>query len=109
MGYNETPTKGITMQHNYSYLGSPLTLFLEEKVAEGYNRFTDAFIAAQKLFKEEYGIDWTPELPLEPKCSSEDIEAYNAVGDLINLLVKINGGFLEIDESQLTSQYLVRV
>jgi hypothetical protein len=97
------------MQHTYSFLGSPLHLVLEEKIAEGYNRFTDAFLAGQKLFKQQNGRPWTPEEPLYMEFTQEDQDAYDAVGKLINLLVEINGGGIDIPEEQCTSDHLVRV
>ena len=101
--------KGITMQHTYSYLGSPLHLVLEDKIAEGYNRITDAFLTAQKLFKEQYGVNWTPDLPIELEFEKEDMVAYDNVGRIINLLVEINGGGIDIPEEQCTSDHLIRV
>lgn len=96
-------------QHLYSFHGTRLVLMLEEKIAEGYNRFSDAFMAAQRRFKEEYGIAWTPNLPLELNCSDEDIEAHNAVGKIINLLCEVNGGSLEVTEDEFTSDHLIKV
>lgn len=97
------------MQHTYSYLGSPLHLVLEDEIAEGFNRLHDAFIAAQLKFKEEYGVNWTPDLPLNIQASEEDFDAYNKVGRVINLLAEINGGGIAIPEEQCTSDHLIRV
>jgi hypothetical protein len=80
MAYNETPTKGITMQHTYSLYGSPLHLILEEKVADGYNRVHLGFI-----------------------------EAYDDIAKLLNLLIEINGGSLDINEDQCITATLDRV
>jgi hypothetical protein len=109
MPYNETPTKGITMQHTYSLYGSPLHLILEEKVADGYNRVHLGFIEAQKKFKEDYGIQWTPELPIEINASPEDLKAYDDIAKLLNLLIEINGGSLDINEDQCITATLDRV
>jgi hypothetical protein len=97
------------MQHTYSFCGSPLHLVLEDKIAEGYNRFTDAFLAGQKKFKEENGTNWTPDQPLWLEFQPEDKEAYDKVGRIINLLAEINGGAIEITEEQCTSDHLIRV
>jgi hypothetical protein len=109
MAYNETPTKGITMQHTYSVYGSPLHLILEEKVAEGYNRTHLQFMEAQKKFKEEYGVQWTPDLPLEINVSSEDMKAYNDIANLLNQMIRINGGSLNITEDQCVTDTLDRI
>jgi hypothetical protein len=97
------------MQHTYSYLGSPLHLVLEDEIAEGYNRFTDAFLAGQKQFKEENGCNWTPDKPLWMEFKPEDQKSYDQIGRIINLLVEINGGGIDIPEEQCTSDHLIRV
>jgi hypothetical protein len=97
------------MQHTYSLYGSPLHLILEEKVADGYNRVHLGFIEAQKNFKEEYGIQWTPDLPIEIKASAEDLKAYDDIAKLLNLLIEINGGSLDISEEQCITATLDRI
>lgn len=97
------------MQHFYSFCGSPLHLVLEDEIAEGYNRFIDAFQAGQKKFKEDNGYDWTPDKPFWMDYRPEDKVAYDKVGRVINLLVEINGGGLDITEEQCTSDHMIRV
>lgn len=97
------------MQHTYSYLGSPLHLVLEDEIADGFNRFHKAFMVAQVTFKEEYGVNWTPDRPPSIRFNPKDKEAFDNVGRVINLLAEINGGGIEIPEEQCTSDYLVRV
>lgn len=98
------------MQKIYSYYGSPLHFPLEVEIAERFNRFVKAFYAAQLRFKEENGRPWTPDETLKfENVSKKDEEAYNNVGKVINLLVKINGGGLDITEEQMTSDYLEEV
>lgn len=101
--------KGITMQHTYSYLGSPLHLVLEDEIADGYNRFHDAFMEAQFEYMERTHLEWAPDQPLNLRATKEDMESYDKVGRVINLLVEINGGGLEIPEDQCTSDHLIRV
>lgn len=107
--YDETSTKGITMQHTYSLYGSPLRLVLEEKVADGYNRVHLGFIEAQKKFKEEYGTPWNAELPIEIDASPEDLKAYDDIAKLLNLLIEINGGSLDLSEEQCPTVTLDRI
>jgi hypothetical protein len=97
------------MQHTYSLYGSPLHLILEEKVADGYNRVHLGFMEAQKNFKEEYGIQWTPDLPIEIKASPEDLKAYDDIAKLLNFLIEINGGSLDIPEEQCVTATLDRI
>lgn len=97
------------MQHTYSYFGSQLHLVLEDEIAEGFNRFHDAFMAAQIRFKEENGRPWTADDALMMEFRPEDKEAFDKVGRVIDLLVEINGGGIEISEEQCTSDHLIRV
>jgi ATP/maltotriose-dependent transcriptional regulator MalT len=97
------------MQHTYSFCGSPLHLVLEDEIAEGYNRFHDAFIEGQMKFMEEHRVQWTPDQPLYIITTDKDQKAYHEVGRVINLLVEINGGGLQITEEECTSDHLERV
>jgi hypothetical protein len=111
MDYNRTPTKGTKMpQSVYSYLGSPLHLILEDEIAEGFNRFHDAFIQAQKTHFETHGRKWDPVTePIFMVFTEEDQEAYDKVAQLINLLSEINGGGISISEEQITSDHLEKL
>ena len=97
------------MQSYYSFLGSPLHLLLEDQIADAYNRTTQAFFDAQKNHQKRTGSKWTPEQPLWMETNDEDKAAWKAVADVINLLIKINGGGLDIPEDQCTSDFLVKL
>jgi hypothetical protein len=97
------------MQSVYSWMGTPIQLLLEEEVAEGYNRFLNAFFEAQREHKVRTGSDWTGVEPLYIECEEKDQEIYNAVGEIINQLIKLNGGSLNISEEQCTSDFFVKV
>lgn len=96
-------------QPTYSFLGTRLHLVLEEKIADGYNRFVDAFDKAQFDYRKEYGFPWNPNAPLEIDSTLEDNAAWNAVGSIINLMCEVNGGSLDLSEAECTSVYLVRI
>lgn len=96
-------------QSFYSYMGSPLHLILEDEIAEGYNRFHDAFIEAQLYHKQRTGQKWTKDEPLWMNYREEDKVAFDNVGRVINLLVEINGGGLDIPDEQCTSDGLVKL
>lgn len=96
-------------QSVYSYMGSPLHLVLEDELAEGFNRFVDAFIQAQEDHKERTGQKWEPNEPLLMDVQDGDHDAYDKVGRVINLLVEINGGGLHITEEQITSDHLEKI
>lgn len=96
-------------QSVYSFLGSPLHLVLEDEIAERYNRFVDSFLEAQVEHEKRHGRKWDPNEPLRMKVQKGDNEAYSKVGRIINLLVEVNGGGLEISEEQVTSDFLEKV
>lgn len=96
-------------QSVYSFLGSPLHLVLEDDIAEGYNRHVDSFLDAQVEHEKRYGRKWNPNEPLRMRTKKGDNEAYNKVAGIINYLVEINDGGLEISEELITSDYLEKV
>lgn len=96
-------------QSVYSFLGSPLHLVLEDEIAERYNRFVDSFLDAQQKHRERTGRKWDPNESLLMDVAKGDNEAYSQVGRIINLLVEVNGGGLEISEEQVTSDFLEKV
>jgi hypothetical protein len=98
------------MQHAYAVFGSRLHLVLEESVADAYNRFTDAFMQAQTNHMQEHGTQWDPETePLLIKFAEDDKRIWSAVGNIINQLIELNGGGLELWPDECTSDYLVRL
>lgn len=97
------------MQHTYSLWGSPLHLVLEEEVAGGYNKVADEFSEGQRRFKEKYGVNWTPDDRLEMNVTQEDLKHYHALVDLINQLIEINGGGLDIPEEVCIHNGLVKL
>lgn len=96
------------MQNYYSFLGSPLVLILEDEIAEGYNRFVDAFIAGQIEFAKANGRKWSPEDSIFMDIQDGDQDAYDKVGRVINLLVEINGGALNITMEDCTEDHLIK-
>lgn len=99
------------MQNYYAWYGTRLHLILEDDIADAFNRATDKFAAAQKKFKDEYGIAWDPTQnhALDPQWTEDELGAWNSISRYINLLVEINGGALDISEEELTSEYLVKL
>lgn len=105
----ERATSDPSPQSIYSFMGSPLQLVLQDKIAEGYNRVTDAFIDAQLRHKEKYGRRWTPSEPLLMDTNKEDQSSYDKVGKVIRLLAEINGGAIAITEDQMVSDHLEKI
>ena len=97
--------KGIIMtkkvQPMYSWCGTDIHIPLSVENAEAYNRAVDAFTHSwmpsdiRKVFYVE--------------ASSEDIEIYNKVADVINLMVELSGGSISISEEDMTTSHLIRI
>jgi hypothetical protein len=97
------------MQNVYSWMGSRLHLVLEDEVADAYNRAQDAFMEAQRNYKATTGKDWTGAEPMWMNWTDQEQTAWNSIAGIINNLVKLNGGALDIKEDELTSEYLVKI
>lgn len=98
------------MQSVYSWMGSRLHLVLEDDIAKAYNQAVDTLRKARvdhvKLHRREFN-------PFEDlisiKWTEEQRKAWNDIAQLINLLVEINGGALDVKEEEVTSDYLVKL
>lgn len=83
------------MQSYYSFYGSPLHLILEDEIAESYNR------VSKNMYESNGNV---------LVCASDaDIKNYSKVADIINKLIEINGGLLEIAEEEMPLNYLVKL
>lgn len=87
-----------TIQHMYSWCGTPLHIPLGEKMAEAYNRRVEQFLEAQVNHLERTGKRWSPEEPLLIRKDDEASEAYDKIGTIINLCVAMCGGSITLDE-----------
>ena len=93
------------MQSTYSFYGSKLHLILEDEVAERYNRVSVAFA---NVNAEE--LQANPDKPFWLKGIEDvDMEAWNGVADVINKLIEINGGSLDIPEEEILYNCLVKL
>lgn len=97
------------MQSYYSFYGSRLHLILEDDIAAAYNRRLEQFIDAQVRFEETHGRKWDSSEPLLMAKDDEAQRAHDEVGRLINLLVEINGGGLEIPEEEMPFDGLMKL
>lgn len=97
------------MQSAYSWMGSRIHLVLEDEVADRYNRFQQAWFDAQTNHKKRTGAPWDPTTPLLIDFADEDKVAWDAIGSIINQLVALNGGGLDIPEEEMTSDFLVKL
>lgn len=99
-------------QSVYAVYGSKLHLIFEDEFAEKANRAQRAFLAAQVDHKERTGTQWNPadDPTLLIKADSEDLAAWDGLAKLINQLIALNGGALDLPEEDMTSDdFLVKV
>lgn len=98
------------MQSAYSWCGSRIHLVLKDEVADAYNRFQKAFFDAQTKHRETHGTQWDPmNEPLLIDYEENDKEIWDKIGNIINLMVEVNGGGLDIPEEEMTDDYLVKL
>lgn len=93
------------MQSTYSFYGSQLHLILEDEVVERYNRVAIAFanVDAKAVQANPTNYIWLEGI------QDGDMEAWNAIADLINKLIEINGGSLDIPEEEMPYNCLVKL
>jgi len=90
-------------------MGTRLHLVIDDDVATAYNQAQDAFFEAQKHHKKTTGQDWTGREPLSIDWTPEQQRVWNAMADVINKLVELNGGGIDIPQEECTSDYLVKL
>ncbi len=98
-----------TEQKIYSWLGTKIQVPLPVELAENFNKFQKAFFDAQRKFMEENGRQWSHVEPLMIHSSREENEDWNKIGDLINYLVDLNGGSINIGLIDIKEDYLIPV
>lgn len=96
------------MQKTYSFYGTELTLLLDESTADAYNRVASEFRAAQFRHKDKYGVDWTPDMPLELNVEQQDLETWNAMAGVLEALNEFNK-FHPVDYGEPTEDCLIPV
>lgn len=100
------------MQHAYSWNGTRIHLVVEDQIADAYNRAFDKFLQAQKDFRVLAGRAWSPADGNETlfiTWDDDEMEAWNNVAAVINGIVKLNGGSIDIAGAEMNSNYLKRV
>jgi hypothetical protein len=96
-------------QSLYSVFGSPLQIILDDGIAERYNRFINEFLDAQVRYEQKHGKLWGPDKPLPMITNKRDHGAYDIVAKLMNYMIGINGGNLDLPEEQCTSDFLEKL
>lgn len=92
------------MQSVYAVYGSKLHLILEDEFADAYNSAHKKFIEYSKdkpngFWKEPIAVDMT----------TEELHAFNTFAKLMNFMIEINDGDLDLTEEEMTSDYLVKI
>jgi hypothetical protein len=90
-------------------MGTRIHLVLEDEIADAYNTAQDAFKQAQLDYKATTGSDWTGTEAMWINWTDEQQNVWNTVAGIINDMIKLNGGSLDIKEEELTSDYLVKL
>lgn len=99
-------------QSVYSYQGSDLHLILDDKLAENYNNAMQAYYDAQVEYVKKHNLDRMTEEAMKDlrfRLTDEQHAAYNAITSVLNLLIKINGGFLNLYEEDMPEDYLIKI
>jgi hypothetical protein len=102
--------KGFIMtqgkQPMYLYCGSSLRIQASPEMAAAYNRFIDKFSTATKAFEAAHGRPWEATYQLSLNVTESEIKAYNTVADIINLMVVMCGGAINIREEDMPTNHL---
>lgn len=85
----------------YSWYGTPIQIAMTDEVAEAYNRMADVIAEA------EIGDNITTMLFKEKQKG--DMEAWNKVATIINLMIELCGGKLDYTANDVKSNHLVKV
>ena len=93
------------MQSTYSFYGSQLHLILEDEVAERYNRVSEALANVDTKAIQANPDNWFWLSGID----DADMAAWNAIAELINKLIEINGGSLDIPEEEMPYNHLVKL
>ena len=96
-------------QSVYSVYGSPIHLILDDDFASAYNRSQDAFVQAQKDHLARTGSAWTGLEQMWIHWTDEERDAFNNFAELMNSLIKLNGGGLDLPEEQMPSMHLIKL
>jgi len=95
-------------QSYYSVYGTPLHLLLDDEFAANYNAAQRAFFEAQVKFNETSKTTWAGE-PLNINWTEEHRRVYNQFAELMNSMIDMAGGALELGEEEMTSDFLVKL
>jgi hypothetical protein len=85
---------------------SPLKFELSEDFADAYNRALKAFFEAQTYYKTKFRTPWEPSQALEMYVKKEDIDVFNAFGDILDKALDDYGA--DVSEEELTNDYLIK-
>lgn len=97
------------MQSLYSVYGTKLHFILDDEFATNYNRAQDALFVAQRMYQETTGQQWTGVEQIVVDWTNEEMSAFNKFAELMNKLIEVNGGSLDMREEDMLSDYLVKL
>ena len=96
------------MQSYYSVYGTRIHLLIDDEFAANYNRAQDAFAKAQKMFKISTGRNWTGEMMRIDWTVAEEL-AFNNFANLMNTMIKMSGGTLDLRDEDMPSNHLEKL
>lgn len=90
----------------YSYCGTSIHIPASEEMAAAYNRFVDELATAMKKFEASHERIWESKDQFSLDVTDEEIKAYNTVADIINAMVDLCGGAINIREEDMPTNHL---
>lgn len=96
------------MQSIYSVYGTAIHLLLDDEFATNYNNAMKAFFDAQFEYMERTHQEWKGG-PLTINWTPEEQKAYKDFANLMNSMIEMNGGSLNLTQDDMTSDYLVKL
>lgn len=96
-------------QSVYSVYGSPIHLILDDDFVSAYNRAQDAFVQAQKDHLTRTGSPWTGLEQMLIHWTDEEQAAFNNFAGVMNSIIELNGGGIDLTEEQMPSLHLVKL
>lgn len=93
------------MQHAYSWCNTRIHLVLEDDIAATYNRAFDKYLKAKKEFPNaEISGDI-----LTFDFTEEEMDAWSGIRKIINDIIELNHGRIDIQGLEMSSNYMTRV
>lgn len=84
----------------YSWCGTPIHLPMTDDTAAAYNRIVDVFKGVAYISNNK---------KIRIEAAHKDIVVFNKIAQIVNILIKLNGGSMPYTDESITTDYLVKV